>query len=309
MIVITGASGNVGVELTRLLLKQQDVSALRIAAYDVAEIKRLCGEDGPYVQFDYDDRATWPAVLADIKTLYLLFPLPSPKTAETRMKPFMDAAKQAGCKHIVFVSVGGAKDKKFVPHHPVEQHLKSLGVDYTILRPCYYMQNLCRNITTHDYDIAVYNELFIPAGDGVTALIDARDVAAFTAAVLTNPAAHKNTDYVLTGTEQKNFQEIAAVISQVSGRTIKYSNPSLPRFIYRMLRRRIPWDVVAFMCLFYSIIRFGKAEHLTDVVQKQLGREPILLKQFIEDYRVYWQPESHVALPVIPDWAGGPKRD
>lgn len=306
MLVITGPSGNVGVPLTRLLMGRLPANQLRIAAYDVDEITRLCGTAGSFVRLDYDDPATWPAVLEGVTTLYLLFPLPTARTAKTRMQPFMDAAMRAGCRNMVFVSVGGAADRKIVPHHGVEQHLKAIGVDHCIIRPCYYMQNLCRNITTHDYDIGVYNELFVPAGRGVAALVDARDVAAFTAEVLLNPAAHRNMDYSLTGAEQLDFAQIAQVLSEVAGRPIHYTNPSLVRFSVRMLRRRIPADVVAFMCLFYSIIRFGKPDPLTDTLTRVLGRPATTLAQFVADHRPYWEPASHTRPPVVPVWAGGP---
>jgi uncharacterized protein YbjT (DUF2867 family) len=308
MIVITGPSGNVGVELTRLMLARAPAGTLRIAPYDMEEIRALCGPDGPYVPLDYDKPATWDAVLAGVSTLYLLFPLPTRAGARRRMLPFMEAAKAAGAKHIVFISVGGAKTGKGVPHHPAEEHLRQLGVDYTIVRPCFYMQNLCRNITTHDYDIAMRDEIFVAAGDGCTTWVDARDVAAAVAEILLNPTAHRNCDYSFTGTEQKTFAQVAAEFSAVLDRPIRYSRPSLPRFSARMLGRGIPWDVVAFMCFFYSTIRFGKPEPVTGDMARILGRTPLTLQQFVADYRPYWERAAHAQLPTVPDWAGGPKK-
>lgn len=305
MIVITGPSGNVGITLTQLMLRHHPSVPVRVAAYDVAEITRLCGPSECYVRLDYDDRVTWPAVLQGVKTLFLLFPLPTTKEAGTRMNPFIDAAVAAGCQHVLFVSVSGAAKSKGVPHYPVEQHLKSLSIGYTFLRPCYYMQNVCRNITTHDYDIAMYNEVFVPAGAGATALVDARDVAEVAEKVLLNPAPHVGKAYSLTGSEQMDFTEIAAVMSRVTGRQIRYTNPSLPRFVFRMRRRGIPWDIVMFMCFFYSMIRFGKPDALTDELKTLIGRAPRKFLQFAEEYGAVWNPEAHRQLPVIPDWAGG----
>lgn len=126
---------------------------------------------------DFDDRSTWPAVLEGVTDSSLLFPLPSPKAVRIRMIPFIDAAVRAGCRHIVYVSVPAADTQRVVPHHAVENHIKQSGAHYTILRCGFFMQNLCRKVSTHGVDIMDRGELFVPGGRGRTTFLDSRDVA------------------------------------------------------------------------------------------------------------------------------------
>lgn len=289
MLVVTGPTGNVGAEIVQLLATQPPSYPFRIAAHSPARLTASYGAALPVCRFDYDDRSTWPAVLADIRTLFLLFPLPHPRTVNTRMKPFIDAAVGAGCQHIVYVSVPGADASRVIPHAHVEQHIKDSGVGYTVLRPSYFMQNLCRHISTHGVDIAAHGEIFIPAGNGRTSFIDSRDVARVALDVFAQPERHRSQIYTLTGAERLDFREVAAILSDVLGRPIRYTRPSLPRFWARMWRRGVTWDTILFMSIVYSLTRAGRNEPLTDELPRLLGRPATSMRQFAAAYRWRWE--------------------
>ncbi|MDX6742388.1 NmrA family NAD(P)-binding protein [Actinocorallia sp. A-T 12471] len=288
MFVVTGPSGNVGAEVARLTAGRTDLP-YRIAAHHPDGIRARLGPETRVVPFDYDDRATWPAVLDGVTTLFLLFPLPHPRTVGTRMKPFIDAAVAAGVGHIVYVSVPGADRQKVVPHHQVEAHIKASGVPYTILRCSFFMQNLCRRLSTHGVDVVERDELFIPAGRGRTTFIDARDVADVVLKIAADPAAYRNREYVLTGAERLDFFEVAEIFSAVMGRPIRYTKPSLPRFWWRLWRRGVAWDAVLFMTIVYTLTRTGKNEPMTDELAALLGRPPRTMREFVRDYLPRWE--------------------
>ena len=291
MLVVTGATGNVGSELTAALMRDRPLP-FRIAAHTPSKLHAKYGADAPVVPFDYDDRATWPDALHGITTLFLLFPLPSPRTVNTRMKPLIDAAVAAGCSHIVYISVPGADASPIVPHNQVERHIRETGVRYTILRPSYFMQNLCRRISSHGVDIVRHHELFIPAGAGKTSFIDARDVAAVAVQVFTQPQAHANHIYTLTGPAALNFWAVAAIFSEVFGRPIRYSNPGLPRFWWRMFRRGLGWDTIGFMTIVYTLTRLARNNPISPELGRLLGRDPATMEQFVRDERWRWEQEA-----------------
>lgn len=292
MLVVTGPTGNVGAELVQLLIEHRGELPFRIAAHSPERIKARYGADVPCVAFDYDDPAGWSAVLAGIQTLFLLFPLPHPRTVNTRMKPFIDAAVRAGCQHIVYISVPGADASRVIPHYHVEQHIRESGVGYTFLRPSYFMQNLCRRISTHGVDIATRGEMFIPAGKGRTSFIDARDVARVALRVLGEPQAHRGAIYTLTGAERLDFYQVAAIFSDLLDRPIRYVRPSLPRFWYRMWRRGVAWDVILFMTIVYTLTRTGRNEPLTEQLPPLLGRPATTMRQFVADERWRWLTQT-----------------
>jgi uncharacterized protein YbjT (DUF2867 family) len=289
MIVVTGPNGNVGTELVKMLVAQSEIP-YRIAAHTPDKIATLYGADTPRVKFDYADRSTWAATLEGVTTLFLLFPLPHPRTAKEWMAPFVDAAAKAGCKHIIYTSVPGADKLKYVPHYHVEKAIRESGVDYTILRAAYFSQNLIRDITTHAIDIAKYDELFIPANRGRTTFIDSRDVAAVAIEVIRNPAAHVRKEYLLTGPESLDFYEVAEIFTEVMGRKITYTNPILPKFWMRMGKRGVTLDAIIFMTIVYNLTRAGMNNPMTTSVQDILGRPATPMRDFVRDYRRFFEP-------------------
>ena len=88
--------------------------------------------------------------------------------------PFLDEAVRCGVRHIAFLSVVGADRNKLIPHSKIENYILNLGIDYTFVRPCFFMQNLT---TIHRKEILENNKVYIPAGNTPVNYIDVRDVA------------------------------------------------------------------------------------------------------------------------------------
>jgi len=283
MILVTGPNGNVGTELVRMLAAQETLP-YKVAAHTPEKIDRLYGTHVPRVHFNFADRTTWPAALEGVTSVFLLYPLPHPRTVETWMLPFVEAMADAGVEHIVYVSVPTAGDTKVVPHYKVERAIEASGVSYTLLRAAFFSQNLCRDITTHAVDIAKYDQIYIPAGKGVTSFIDSRDVAELALKVMESPEEHRNQAYVVTGPEKLDFYQVADIFSEVLGRKITYANPWIPQFWLRV-GPRVTWDTLLFMTIVYALTRYGKNAPMTDTLPRLLGRPARTMRDFVEDYR------------------------
>ncbi len=215
--------------------------------------------------------------------MYLIRP-PAISDVKRLLFPAIDAAREAGVQQIVFLSLIGVERNRVVPHYKVEQYLLGSGVPYTFLRPSFFMQNLN---TTHRAEIKEQNEIFVPAGTGKTSFIDVRDIAAVAALTLTEPG-HTNRAYGLTGSEALDYYQVAAVLSEVLRRPIIYRKPSLRQFIRRQRAGGTPWPFVLVMSGIYTTARLGRAARLTDETARLLGRAPIALRRYAEDYRDCW---------------------
>jgi nucleoside-diphosphate-sugar epimerase len=132
-----------------------------------------------------------------------------------------------------------------------------------------------------------HDEIFIPAGDAKTAFIDVRDIGAVAAHTLT-AEGHDNQAYDLTGKEALTYMQVAELLSEVLGREITYSRPSLLNFAWRMKKRGYPWGFVAVTSALYLATRRGSAEEVTAEVHRLLGRDPITMQQYVEDYAPLW---------------------
>ena len=280
-ILVTGATGNVGGELTIILHRQGH--KVRAAVRSEADAARLPAAGIPSVRFEFGTQETYRAAFAGVDRLFLMRP-PAISDVDGYIRPAIAYAVGAGVRHITFLSLLGAERNRFVPHAKVEALLQAAETPYTLLRCGFFMQNLS---TTHAPDIRKHGEIFVPAGQGKTAFVDARDIAAVAARTLTE-AGHENQAYPLTGGEALGYDEVAAIMSEVLGRAVRYGNPSLPRFAWRLWRRGHPLGYVGVVSAIYTTTRFGLAEKVTPHTANLLGRRPITMRQFVEDYAASW---------------------
>jgi uncharacterized protein YbjT (DUF2867 family) len=281
-ILVTGASGNVGREVVSNLLAMGQ--PVRAAALDEVDARRIPGQDTPTVLFDFGNPDTYQPAFDGVDRLFLMRP-PAISDVDRFIKPVIDYAVTHGVGHIVFLSIVGAEGNKFVPHYKIEQLLAASGIPTTLLRAGFFMQNLD---TTHRADIRDRDDLFIPAGKGKTAFIDARDLGAIAAKALSEPG-HDGKIYTLTGSEALDCGEVAEIMTEVLGRPIRYSNPSLLSFARHMKRQGHPLSYIGVVSAIYTTTRFGAAERITQDAPELLGRPPIALRQYIEDYADVWR--------------------
>ncbi|MDX2160283.1 MAG: SDR family oxidoreductase [bacterium] len=291
MLLLTAPTGNVGAEVVKLMMQDKPIP-FRIGAHRPENIKRMYGDDAPAVYFDFDDRSTWDAVLDGVDKVFLVFPLPMPRNVKRWMIPFIDEMVKRGVKHVVYLDVTAAKDSEVVPHYHVERYLESSGIAYTFLRSSYFMQNLCRGLSTHGVDIVENDELFIPAGNGTMTFLDARDVAEAVVNIMKNPEPHENKAYLLAGPEDIDMKQVASIFSDVFGRPIRYTNPNALQFAWRLFRRRVKWDVIGFMTIVYTITRRGQNSDFSPDLENLLGRKPRNMRQFVTEEKWRWDTRT-----------------
>ncbi len=287
LILVTGATGNVGAEVVRQLMQQGQ--PFRAAVTNPEQARAVLGNDTDSVIFEFGNPSTYAQAFKGVRAMFLMRP-PQIVDVKRYIYPAIDMAREAGVEHIVFLSLQGVEKNPFVPHHKVENYLQKSGVVYTFLRPSFFMQNLS---TTHCDDIRLENQIFVPAGRGKTSFIDVRDVAAVATKVLTE-AGHENCAYELTGTEALSYDEVAQIFSVVLERPIRYANPSALRFWRQMRRKGYPTAFVMVMIALYTVSRLGLAAKVTPETARLLGRSPISMQQFVADYATVWQAKDTV---------------
>ncbi len=285
LVLVTGAGGNVGREV--VLALEALGTPVRAAVFDDADAARVPGESVEKVLFDFGDQSTYEGAFEGVNKMFLMRP-PQISDIETYIKPAIDYAAAHGVEQIVFLSLVGAERNKVVPHAKVEEFLIESGAPYTLLRCGFFMQNLD---TTHRADLVEYSDIFIPAGRGKTSFIDARDIGAVAAVVLSEPG-HGNKAYVLTGEEALSYDEVAEIMTEELERSISYSDPSMLAFARRMRQRGHPWGYITVMEGIYLTTRLGMADTITDDVVTLLGRPPITMRDYVHDYRTAWEPEG-----------------
>jgi uncharacterized protein YbjT (DUF2867 family) len=262
---------------------QAEGRQIRAADRDERKLKERFGDSVEAVYFDFFKPESYEAAFKGVQKMFLMRP-PQITDMKRYMFPAIDAAKRAGVKHVVFLSLIGIEKATFVPHYKVEQYLKRSGLQTTFLRCSFFMQNLN---TTHLQEIRERNEIFIPVGKAITSFIDVRDIGAVAAVALTQEG-HAGKNYDLTGSEGLDYWEAGQILSEVLGREITYRNPNPFHFLIETIRRGVPTGFAIVMLGLYTSTRFGMAESITNEVERLTGHRPISFREYVQDYREMW---------------------
>jgi uncharacterized protein YbjT (DUF2867 family) len=287
MILITGASGNVG----REVLKQALAVGLNIrATFQSADVaaKAPAGIEG--VIMDYDQPETIRAALHGVEKIFLVGP---PVRELPAMKAnFIKEVRAAGRQHIVKLSALGGRESMFPSgHRDSEENIEASGVPYTFLRPNGFMQNL---VNYNAGTIRSQNAFYGCQGNGAVSVVDIRDIAAVAVIVLA-ASGHEGKSYALTGSEAVTNGQVAEILSRVAGGKISYVDVSPAEFKKALLSGgMLEWSADALLDL-QRFYREGKASLLTDDVERLTGRKPITFDQFARDYAFAFQTEAKAA--------------
>jgi uncharacterized protein YbjT (DUF2867 family) len=278
MILVTGASGSAGSTVLREVLKAGRPAR---AMYRSPEDAAKSPENAQAVIADFADKPSLARALKGVDTMYLVCsPVRELVGLECNM---LDASREAGVRHVVLNSALGAEDypKSFPSwHRKVEDKLKDSGLEYTILRPNSFMQNV---LTYFAPSIRAQAAFYGAMGDARTSFIDVRDIAAVAAQALTS-SKHAGKTYELNGPEALTYAAVAEKISRASGREVRYVDIPVERQRQAMLDQGMPeWQVTALLDL-QAYYTGGQGGAVDDVLANLLGRAPRIMEQFVTEF-------------------------
>jgi uncharacterized protein YbjT (DUF2867 family) len=280
MILVTGATGHVGSELVRLLAEQGAPARALVHSPDkAAPIQHLGLETA---LGDYEQPDTLDAAMKGCDQLFLLSP-PTPRQPQQEQH-VIDAARRAGLDHVVKQSVPWAGPDAPVVfcrwHGQVEQHLAQSGLAYTLLRPSSFMQNFLMSAQ----QVADQGILYGMFGEGRVAFIDARDIAAAAAELLTNPG-HQGASYTLTGPEALSAAEVAERLSAATGRQVRSVDLGPDGYRQALAGAGMPGWLVDGVVESNTMLAAGHAATVTNEVARLTGRPPRTFAQFAADHQ------------------------
>jgi len=287
MILVTGASGNVGKEV----LKQITQAGVEVRAAFQSVSKAAGTPSGvDIVSLDYNRPETLQTALKGADRVFLVGPPTAQLTALERKA--MQVIAQSDIRQVVKLSAMGGREAIFTRQHAEsEDYIQATGVPYTFLRPNGFMQNMVNyNAPTINAQSAFYGS----EGDGRVSHIDIRDVAAVAVRVLTEDG-HVGRAYTLTGPEALTNKEIAQILSEELGREIRFINLAPAQLKEALLSAGVPeWNADALLDL-QRLYREGKATTVTRDVEQILGRQPINFAQFFRDHKLAFEVRKQAA--------------
>lgn len=283
-ILVTGATGTIGSEVVKALAAKPGVT-VRIGVRSAAKAEKLKAGNVVPVDFEFDKPETIAAAVKGVDRVFLLTPFTENQVELA--KGLIDAAKAAGVKHLVKLSAIGAEIEPGIQlgrwHREIEKLVEASGIAYTLLRPANFMDNFI-NFLPPGPDGNIYT----PLGTGAVSYIDARDIGAVAAAVLTEES-HYGKAYDLTGPEAVTMTEVAKAIGEATGREVRYVDVPEEAATKGMLDMHMPkWMVDAMMEL-NGICKAGYASGISPLVKQLTGKAPHTIAEFARDHAAAWR--------------------
>jgi len=244
MIVVTGATGNLGRLVIAALLKKVPAPSI-VAAMRNAEKARNIAALGVKVRYaDYNEPLTWDDILNGADKVLLISSSEVGQRARQH-RSVIDAAKRAGVKLLAYTSVLRADTSPLglaAEHKETEAMIRASGIPFTLLRNSWYTENYTAGIS----GILAQGAMYGCAGEGRVASASRVDYAEAAAAVLTADS-QAGLVYELAGDTAYTRAELAAEISRQSGKNIGYVN--LPEAEYRnvLVKAGLPEPVAALL--------------------------------------------------------------
>ncbi|KIF05810.1 oxidoreductase [Streptomyces sp. RSD-27] len=268
--LVIGATGTTGSRVTaRLAAAGHPVKAAGRSGSSVA------GADP--VRFDWYDPGTHDTALDGVERLYVIPPVGDPDPAACVL-PFLRRARARGVHRAVLLSASSIPEGGPAAGR-VHAALPGLFDAWAVLRPSWFMQNFTGD-HLHARGIRADGVLVTAAGSGRVGFVDADDIAAVAVHALTDPQA-PDTDLVLTGPRALSHDDIAAVLTEVSGRPVVH-RPVPPAQMRERLARLMPPAFAAMLADMDRAISEGAEDRVTDTVERLTGRPARTFREHAE---------------------------
>lgn len=284
MILVTGATGNLGKSTIDFLLKKGISSTNIVALVRNEEHATDIKSKGIALRIgDYNNYASLVHAFKGIAQL--LFVSGSDVfNREAQHQHVINAAKESGVKHVVYTSFLGKNESESSAlwqvaqsHLLTEARLKASGMDYTILKNTLYMDLVPAFLGEKVLETGI---IYLPAGTGKVGAVLRSEMAEATAAVLAS-SNHTGKTYRFTNSEAFSYQEVAQQLSEITGKTITYVSPTAAAYAQTLTEHGVPEDFIGLFSSFAVAQANGELEHVGSDLEQLLGRKPTTIHTFL----------------------------
>ena len=281
-VLVTGATGNIGRQVVQMLADAGEPVRALCRRQEQVDDFRSQGVDA--VLGDLGDVGSMVAAMDGVDRLFLLtFP---GRSQREHGRNAVEAALATAVRRVVHVSTADANPASAIPWASAPAYtdalLQATDIGWTLLRPSAFMQNVLESAA------AIRRGLFPQtSGRGVTGWIDTHDIAAVAAQVLIEDG-HDGATYVLTGPELLSVPDLAAQLTMVLGRRVRYVHlPSRVFYVLLRLTGSDPFTAGGLRHQFLDGLRHGQ-DHgavFTETVRSITGAAPRSFTEFAEAHR------------------------
>ncbi|WP_437282960.1 NAD(P)H-binding protein [Sorangium sp. So ce375] len=281
MYLVTGATGNVGKEVVEQLLSAGE--KVRVFTRD----ERKVAHWGARVEKAVGDLGRQDTILPALDGVTAAFLLPvADADGIDHVRGFLAAAQASGAPRVVLLSSlsAGAPTVQLAHRHAEREHLvKASGLRWTVVRPGTFMSNTFQWARSIRAERTVYN----PHGDGKTAPVAPRDIAAVAArAMLTGELLGQALE--VTGPELLSTPDQVEILARVLGTPLRRVDVSVDAARRRMIEAGTPPSFATAIGELIERIRAGNGAVQTDTVERVTGQRPMTFEAWAREHARAW---------------------
>ncbi|CAN5619016.1 SDR family oxidoreductase [soil metagenome] len=278
MILITGATGQLGTIVVQNLLQKTSASQIAALVRDESKAADLIDRGVAVRVGSYDDIASLDKAMQGVDKVLLIAGTDEHKRLQQHQN-VVDAAQKAGVQCIAYTS-RTLKDRStlanqlMMGHFQTEDYIKQSGLRYTIFRNVLYMDAIPQFVGGNVFDTGI----FLPTGQGKVPFALRSDMGeAMANALVADDCA--NRIYQFTGSESYSFDDVAAVLTELSGKKVTYTAAEKTAFETQLKERGLPDSIAQRVIGFLTDIKNGQEDDVSTDLENLLGRKPASLKE------------------------------
>lgn len=280
-ILVTGATGNIGRKTLQHLLKRLPAADLVGLARDPAKAADLAAAGIEIRQGDYFEPEGLVQAFGGIDKL-MLVSATAFTDRNTQHQNAINAARQAGIKHIVYMPIihqaGSAFALPDITDQDlfVEEQLKASGLAYTLVGHPPFIESIPFFIGGQALETGVH----APSGEGKAGLASRDDLAEAHAIVLSEDG-HAYKTYALYGDPAVSFSNVAEILSEIRGETVPYVAGTDEDYIGHLMASGLPEPAARFALGWVQGVNAGAWDGKAGDLEKLLGRKPMTVAEFL----------------------------
>jgi NAD(P)H dehydrogenase (quinone) len=288
--LVSGAGGHLGRRVVEILLERKTGSRIVATTRKPDSLADLAARGVDVRRADFDDEASLPGAFAGVERALIVSTdiVDKPGHRLLQHQRAITAATAAGVKHLAYTSIINPQNSKIIlskDHADTETVLAKSGLGFTVLR-----DNIYANLLLGTVQRAVASGTLIDArGSGKVGYVTREDCAAIAAAVLIEPP-QGNQIVDVTGPRSVGSVELAALVSELSGRKVVHQSIPLPALVDGMVQHGLPRPLAEVYASFDAGIAAGELDVASDSVLRFTGHAPQSLADFLRENKAAWTP-------------------
>ncbi len=281
MIIVTGATGQLGSQIVQQLLQRVPAEQIGVSVRDTEKAADLAARGVRVRHGDFTDPATLANAFEGASQVLIVSSNTHGAQAVAQHITAMNAAQDSGAGRVLYTSHQGASvDSLFAPmpdHAATEEKLSTLGVPFTSLRHGYYGSTIPWLLGP----ALKTGEILAPA-DGPVSWTTHADLAAADATILADDGRFDGITPPLTAPAAYDLDDIARLLSELTGRTIRRTVIDDDDFTQNLMRRGMPEGVARMMLSLYIASRLGEFSATDPALEQLLGRPAQSIRTVLE---------------------------